>query len=337
MIQRQFYTGSNPEGKRIKDIKHQSARVRRQITSNEGVGLDEEELERMRREIMTMKRSEFSPSRRRERDGSPIRGRSALLSAHLRPSASVEDVMNMSSVEGSVSTALSASISSPQLHSNREGFCQEGMNDEGGGNDSSCNVNIFGSVSNAVEADSAWLASDQDHAKLEIDAHSGPISKLLIPKKTNLLLSASLDGTIKLWGQGGMACVAIFDSHRFSLASNVEAAPSSKKSAADLSSERAEKGGRIQHAWADELCESIWAGCLDGCLKVWGGSEGKPLRILKGHEGSITVMEGISASESSSAGLQSTSLVATGAKVYDFLFHRTISLSSTQFSDDGIQ
>lgn len=153
--------------------------------------------------------------------------------------------------------------------------------------------------------------NEADHTRVELDGHTASISKLFFPKKTNLLLSASMDGTMKLWGKDGGACVATFDSTKYTLSQSNEKSPSTAKRA-DAAIEM--KGARVQNAWADDLCESVWASCADGCLKVWGGTEGKQLRILKGHEGSITVMEGISASDSSSGGLQSNTLIATGAK-----------------------
>lgn len=59
---------------------------------------------------------------------------------------------------------------------------------------------------------------------------------------------------------------------------------------------------------------SVWAACGDGSVKVWSGGEGKPLRILRGHEDEITTMEGIGASDSLNCGLQSSTLVATGSR-----------------------
>lgn len=66
---------------------------------------------------------------------------------------------------------------------------------------------------------------------------------------------------------------------------------------------------KVLNVWAEEACETIWAACSDCALRVWGGAEGKALRFLKGHEDTITTMEGMGGI----GGLQAGCLVGTGS------------------------
>ena len=50
---------------------------------------------------------------------------------------------------------------------------------------------------------------------------------------------------------------------------------------------------RVTNLWAQDDCETIWAAANDGALRVWSGAEGRALRYLRGHEDSVTVLEGI--------------------------------------------
>jgi WD40 repeat protein len=79
------------------------------------------------------------------------------------------------------------------------------------------------------------------------------------------------------------------------------------------------KGTKILHLWAEENCESVWASCNDNHVRVWNGNEGKPMRLLKGHEDIITCLEGLDPYTSSASGISSSNaftssvLVATGS------------------------
>jgi WD40 repeat protein len=79
------------------------------------------------------------------------------------------------------------------------------------------------------------------------------------------------------------------------------------------------KGTKILHLWAEENCESVWASCNDNHVRVWNGNEGKPMRLLKGHEDMITCLEGLDPYTSSASGISSSNaftssvLVATGS------------------------
>jgi WD40 repeat protein len=71
------------------------------------------------------------------------------------------------------------------------------------------------------------------------------------------------------------------------------------------------KTGKVFNLWSDENCETIWASCLDGAIRIWNGLEGRPYRMLKGHEEAITCLEGL---DPYNLGYTSSSvLVATGS------------------------
>jgi len=208
---------------------------------------------------------------------------------------------------------------------------------------------------------------------VSLDEHTAAVTRLRAPVRTNnLLLSASLDGTIRIWGpeaatRGGggdhvasSASRAVLDANTFksdiqssnsgssssgagggggtaggserriSLGENNDAHSSgtttsaagggtSSSSAATSASRGASV--RITNLWADETCETIWAACSDATLRVWSGGEGRPLRLLKGHEDQITSMEGMDAGsssashllQSSTSGAPSPCTVATGS------------------------
>ena len=58
-------------------------------------------------------------------------------------------------------------------------------------------------------------------------------------------------------------------------------------------------------------CDTIWAACSDGGLRVWTGNDGKQLRLMRGHEDAVTAMEGMSSISGVQA--QSSCLVGTGS------------------------
>ena len=166
------------------------------------------------------------------------------------------------------------------------------------------------------DADSLMLDSNETSTVRLLAEHASGISRLRLPTKTSLLLSGSWDGTIKIWGlrsneresrmtldaqsfqEDGKA------SRKISLGSKV----TSNHSSNSQSHTECSSYLRIMNLWAEEACQSIWAACSDNTLRIWGGTEGKPLRMLKGHEDSILALEGVSG-----LGPQSSCLVATGS------------------------
>ncbi|KAJ1424279.1 WD40-repeat-containing domain protein, partial [Ochromonadaceae sp. CCMP2298] len=183
-----------------------------------------------------------------------------------------------------------------------------------------------------------------------LDEHTAAVTRLRAPLRTNLLLSSSLDGTVRIWGPDGSTAgsravldVAAFrsDSGAGAGAGGAYSEPRPERRIALGStttgvgagvgvgvgagvSTGAEEGGRgvrITNMWADESCETVWAACSDAALRVWSGGEGRALRLLRGHEDQITAMEGMDTSspgashllQSSSSGAASCCLVATGS------------------------
>lgn len=153
---------------------------------------------------------------------------------------------------------------------------------------------------------------------LSLDEHTGAVTRLRVPRRTSLLLSASVDGTLRIWGPGETESRAVLDATNFMLPgheTNRERKISlGTRDDNTLDSLTGSSGGggvriKIMNMWAQEACETIWCAGNDCALRVWGGAEGKALRFLKGHEDAVTVMEGMSGI----GGLQSSCLVGTGS------------------------
>lgn len=183
-------------------------------------------------------------------------------------------------------------------------------------------LQIQGSDTTAREADtticeSLLMSIAQDGCNpTELAEHRAAITRLRVIPKYNMLLSSSIDGTIRLWGGAtdDDRSKVIFDTNDFKSSS---ANPSSaKKSSAGFepasNTTSTATRPRVMSTWTDFNFEMVWGACSDGGIRLWqGGQEsssgGKSLRLLKGHEESVTVLEG-----SDTAG-SSNSLVASGS------------------------
>ena len=179
-----------------------------------------------------------------------------------------------------------------------------------------------------------------DVTPLILDEHAGPVTRVRAPAKTNLLLSSSVDGTVRIWDRDCARCRAVLDTAGFGQALNGQQQtlyPDSRperritlgaSSSVDAGDEDASLGGdggagtvpraiKVLNVWAEDSCESIWAACSDHAVRVWSGGEGRPQRIMKGHDEAITALEGIDPGSSNASGgsmLQtSSSLVATAS------------------------
>ena len=165
-----------------------------------------------------------------------------------------------------------------------------------------------------------------------LDEHSSAITKLRAPPRTTLLLSASTDGTVRVWATGDTQSKMVLDATSFSagaagsMAKGAEAGGGTAAAAAVAADLRIEKrsslgGGadgagaaalgpsrvaKVLNIWADEGCDTIWAACSDGGTRVWAGADGKPIRLLKGHDDAITALEGW-------GGGQGSCIVGTGS------------------------
>lgn len=91
------------------------------------------------------------------------------------------------------------------------------------------------------------------------------------------------------------------------------------------SNNSASKGAiKITDIWTEDSAETLWSVCSDGCVRLWSisaASEGRPLRLLRGHEDGITCIAGLDPSSyggggttSGSGGMSNTTtLAATGS------------------------
>lgn len=114
--------------------------------------------------------------------------------------------------------------------------------------------------------------------------HTEPVSRLRAPRRTELLLSSSVDGTVKIWGPERRS-KATLDATEFVL-------PGFSSTSADKSNDSAHRTS-VMNVWAEENCDTIWGACSDYALRVWDGTSGQGLRFLKGHAHAITAMEGL--------------------------------------------
>ena len=139
--------------------------------------------------------------------------------------------------------------------------------------------------------------------------HTEPVSRLRAPRRTELLLSSSVDGTVKIWGPERRS-KATLDATEFVL-------PGFAGTSTDKSNESAHRTG-VMNVWAEENCDTIWGACSDYALRVWDGASGQGLRFLKGHSHAITAMEGLdSVGKNKGRALVGTGSVDKTVRVWD--------------------
>jgi WD40 repeat protein len=120
----------------------------------------------------------------------------------------------------------------------------------------------------------------------------------------NIFISASLDSSIRIWGtEGATSSRAVLDIPSFD-AKAKKAMPTTPKPI------------KFCGLWTDTNCDFIWGGCSDGIIRVWNGGEGKPYRMVKGHEDLVTNIEGAPLEHQSAHTCASASLDKT-ARVWD--------------------
>ena len=145
-----------------------------------------------------------------------------------------------------------------------------------------------------------------------LSEHKGAITRLRCPRGTDLLISSSIDGTVRIWGNdpNRSTSLAVLDAGVFNLPSgsadhrNIGRGMSAAQSEETHLSKDAVLSGedtyranvKINNVWAEANCASIWAACSDYALRVWSGADGKPVRYLRGHEDLITCLEGMAVS-----------------------------------------
>lgn len=190
------------------------------------------------------------------------------------------------------------------------------------------------------------------------DDHTAAVTRLRASKRfPHLLMSSSLDGTVRIWstenssqssdddssyckamlsadlftqnGTGSAVPAAATDTRRISLGprqpsmSDMNSLLNDNGSVTNTSYDNgcandSTKAMRISDFWMEDSCDTIWAVCSDGAIRVWSlGSNSmdylshRPLRLLKGHDDAITCLAGLDVM--SSNGSSSVSLVATGS------------------------
>ena len=168
-----------------------------------------------------------------------------------------------------------------------------------------------------------------------LNEHEGAVTRMRCPGNSHLMLSASTDGTVRIWSAHSTESLAVLsvDSVTSGGAKMLASPPRHLSAKARLSGPGDGAGGyggggnaerplshrriKVLHCWSDINCETVWGACSDGAVRVWNGAEGRPLRLLQGHEEGVTCIEGMEESEfgrGSSAFVQgSHDLIATGS------------------------
>ena len=153
---------------------------------------------------------------------------------------------------------------------------------------------------------------------LSLDEHTSVVTRLRVPRRTNLLLSSSLDGTVRIWApsHGEVDSRAVLDAASFNLSSSSSDTGGGRGGGLSYSGDDgssvdgvAPPRVKLMSMWAQEGCESVWAAGSDCALRVWSGQEGRPSRFLRGHEDTVTILEGMSGI----GGLQTSCLVGSGS------------------------
>ena len=137
-----------------------------------------------------------------------------------------------------------------------------------------------------------------------ISEHQTTVTKLYIMRRSQLLISASSDGTVRGFGPEEDSRFIFETSFLSSEALVSEATQATRRSNAPLSPIPI----KVTQLWGDEQGENVWGGCADYNLRIWSLSEGRPLRFIKAHEDVINSMDGLS-----SGAVQNVTLVATGS------------------------
>lgn len=150
-----------------------------------------------------------------------------------------------------------------------------------------------------------------------LDEHTSAVTKLRLNSAKRLLFSASSDGTIRIWSAQGyegdaqtMKSKMVLDVAAFakeaSSTGTLTRKPSGNKNAVVTPTRPIRTNG----LWVDDTCETVWGGYSDGVVRVWV-SDGRPMRALKGHDDSITCVEGCETAVSSALG--SPHVTSTGS------------------------
>lgn len=154
---------------------------------------------------------------------------------------------------------------------------------------------------------SLFTAPTLNPTPVALEEHTSTISKLRLVTRRKLLLSASLDGTVRVWSsESGSSSKAVLECHSFTKVSGTNSAKRTLAKTGDSTP----RAVRVSSMWTDDACDAVWGGCSDGGVRVWGGADGKPMRLMKGHEDTITCIEG---AESVASAMTAPHMTATGS------------------------
>lgn len=184
---------------------------------------------------------------------------------------------------------------------------------------------------------------------LLLEEHSGTITRLKLAKGGQFLISSSTDGTIRIWEANCSSSKCILDASSFldnpSIEKNRPESVTDSKRNNENSEESTQLNSsfvtpssntlsnvqnscpqssipininqnriKVLNLWCDENLETVWGSSSDLSIRLWSGLEGRQVRLLRGHEDSITCLEGIDPNLSNSSNTISSSiLIASGS------------------------
>jgi hypothetical protein len=205
------------------------------------------------------------------------------------------------SIDLRASGASTAQFSSRTLRDNNSASAA-------GGDGSILNTSEFDSRESDEENHSLFRAPKLNPTPDLLDEHAGAVSRMRVVTRRKLLLSASVDGTVRIWNsEGGTASRAVLDCTSFT---RVSGSNSAKRPSAKVGGESSPRPVRVTSMWTDDACDAVWGGCSDGGVRVWNGGDGKPMRLMKGHEDIVCCIEG---AESITSAMADPHMTASGS------------------------
>jgi hypothetical protein len=146
------------------------------------------------------------------------------------------------------------------------------------------------------------ILMEQDPSVL--DEHTGAVSRLRLCRRSSLLLSGSVDGTVRIWAINEQQSRGVLDCNAFSergermvsLGARVASEDIDDGYSAAIGQVNPPRSVKVVNLWSEDSCEAVWTACSDGSLRVFSGLEGRPLKLLKAHDEAITCIEGLDSS-----------------------------------------
>jgi len=140
------------------------------------------------------------------------------------------------------------------------------------------------------------------HARRILNGHTGPIEALVFEDQGVLLVSASRDGTIRIWDYRSGRCCQIIQAHAFPILALAISGDGERLASGDsdgtiklwqVHPPRAKmtlKGleGRIRGVAFNPEASVLLSAAEDGRFRAWCPATGRSIAVLEGHRGSVS-------------------------------------------------